>query len=213
MVREGGKIMNFDTKHLVRWGIPGWVMIMVLGPYFYFGYEGFLEITSSINLVAVGAFLTVTGVPLGYILNQIHHSLFWVLPRRKIFNKIKFLKRKGTWNQYFINEINLDEIFFIKDIGDKKKERYQYLLSRKHELGGVTVSLGTAALIILLMNFIYFKAYWWSWIYFFVVLILCLIIWNSRNYTSRNIEIYYEHYLFESNELRDSNQTSEGTGD
>jgi hypothetical protein len=201
---KGGQVMNFDTKHLVRWGIPGWIMVMVLVPYFYFSFEELQKISSSVNFVVVGALLTVTGVPLGYLLNQIHHSLFWVLPRRMFLSRIEYFMKKGSWNQYFIDEINMDDLFFFNDIGNKKKERYQYLLSRKHELGGVTVSLGISALIILFVNFIIRIHVVWSWIYFVVVFLLCLIIWNSRNYTSSNIQTYYEHYLIESNEHRDN---------
>ncbi|MBM7694014.1 hypothetical protein JOC77_003458 [Peribacillus deserti] len=196
--------MNFDTKHLVRWGIPGWIMIMMLGPFISFAFEGLSNILTSKNTVAIGAFLTLIGVPLGYLLNQIHHSLFWVLPRRKLLRKIDRFRKKGSWNQYFINEINIDEIFFFDEIGKKKKERYQYLLSRKHELGGVTVSLGITALIILSVNLGRHLHEVWSWSYFVVVFILCLLLWNSRNYSSSNIQIYYDHYLIESNEHRDN---------
>lgn len=196
---KGGGQLNFDTKHLVRWGIPGWIMIIVLGPYFFFDYEEIREMSKSANLVAVGAFLTVTGVPLGYLLNQIHHSLFWVYPRRKLLSKIT---KKGSWNQYFINEINMDELFFVNELGGKKRERYQYLLSRKHELGGVTVSLGISVIIIFINNVNHNNAVW-SWVYCVFVFLLCLIVWNSRNYTSSNIEIYNQHYLYESNEQRD----------
>lgn len=193
--------MNFDTKHLVRWGIPGWIMIMVLGPYFIFSYEEILKMSSSVNLIAVGAFLTVTGVPLGYLLNQIHHSLFWVSPRWKLLSKSM---KKGTWNQYFINEINMDELFFINKVGGKKRERYQYLLSRKHELGGVTVSLGISVIVIFIFNCVSRFHIVWPWLYCICVFFLCLVVWNSRNYTSRNIEIYTQHYLIESNEHRDN---------
>lgn len=192
---KGGGQLNFDTKHLVRWGIPGWIMLIVLGPYFFFYYEEIREVSTSANLVAVGAFLTVTGVPLGYLLNQIHHSLFWVYPRRKWLSKIT---KKGSWNQYFINEINMDELFFVNEVGEKKRERYQYLLSRKHELGSVTVSLGISVIIIFINN-VHHKDSVWSWIYWVFVLLLCFVVWNSRNYTSSNIEIYYQHYLYESN--------------
>ncbi|OIK09392.1 hypothetical protein [Bacillus sp. MUM 13] len=50
--------MNFDTKHLVRWGIPEWLMDMVLLPY----------VSNASDLLAIGAVLTVLGVPLGYLL-------------------------------------------------------------------------------------------------------------------------------------------------
>ena len=36
--------------------------------------------------------------------------------------------------------------------GPEKQERYKYILSRKHELGGFTVSLGISAIVIGLSN-------------------------------------------------------------
>lgn len=180
--------MNFDTKHLVRWGIPGWIMIIALTPYLYFSIDELKEVRemlNSLNLVAVGAFLTVTGVPLGYLLNQIHHSLTWVIPR--YFS--------NGWNKYFNQEIKVDEVFVTEEHGEKLQERYRYLLSRKHELGGVATSLGISSLIIFIIIIFQPINQFWSWIYFCIVLLLFLIILISRNYSSRNVEKYFDYYL------------------
>ena len=131
--------MNFDTKHLVRWGIPGWILLMIVGLYIYFNYQQEInDIAKSVNALALGAFLTIIGVPMGYLLNQIHHSLTWVFVRLK---RVEKLFKRGTWDNYFEKELKLDELFFKDELGSQRRERYRYLLSRKHELGGVTVSL------------------------------------------------------------------------
>ncbi|WP_026584209.1 hypothetical protein [Bacillus sp. J33] len=185
--------MNFDTKYLIRWGIPGWIMVMVLLPYFIVIYFDFLSshVSTASDLLAIGAVLTVLGVPLGYLLNQIHHSLFWVLPKCW----------KGTWSTYFDEEIKVDE-YFDKDESHKdKRERYRYLLSRKHELGGVVVSLGISGFVILLrcIYLLIFKnLHLWEIFYFAIVLTLFLILWLSRNYSSENIEKYHDYYLKQS---------------
>jgi hypothetical protein len=184
--------MNFETKYLIRWGIPGWIMILTLGPYLYIYYESARKV--SVNLIAVGAILTVIGVPLGYLLNQIHHSLTWVIVRCKIIHKIF---KKDNWDEYFEKELKLDELFFKGDEGAKKQERYRYLLSRKHELGGVTVSLGISLFTIFLINVCDGNNKIWSWLYFIVVVILFFIILISRNYSSRNVEKYFKKYLDE----------------
>jgi O-antigen/teichoic acid export membrane protein len=190
--------MNFDTKHLVRWGIPGWILIMIIGPYFYFVFQNDInEIAKTINLLALGAFLTVIGVPLGYLLNQVHHSLFWVM--RKLVISRKILKQE-KWYQYFSEEIQLDKLFFKDENGRLKKERYQYLLSRKHELGGVTVSLLISCLVILFVN-IKKSITIWSWWYLSFVFILFVIIFISRWYSSKNIDKYFKEYLKESKKL------------
>lgn len=185
--------MNFDTKYLIRWGIPGWILLMILGPFIYFQFQ--MEINKILkdnNTLALGAFLTVIGVPLGYILNQIHHSLFWVIRR------FKFSLKQEKWDDYFKQEIQVDEMFFFDDIGIRKKERYQYLLSRKHELGGVTVSLGIGCIVQLIVNIQTSTMHGWSLIYLIVSIILFLIIAISRWYSSKNIDKYFEYYLIES---------------
>lgn len=181
--------MNIETKYLIRWGIPGWILILTLGPYLYFSFEEIRKLPE--GLLAVGAILTVIGVPLGYILNQIHHSVTWVIVRWRILHKI-FGNEK--WDEYFEKEIKLDEIFFKDDEGKKKQERYRYLLTRKHELGGVTVSLAVSCFTILLINFTNNNTRW-SWIYFAVVFIIFIIISISRTYSSRNVEWYFREYL------------------
>jgi O-antigen/teichoic acid export membrane protein len=176
--------LNFETKYLIRWGIPGWLMMMVLMPFFITIHFDFLvkHIVTSTNLLALGAALTILGVPLGYLLNQIHHSLFWVLPRLG----------KERWDEYFTEELELDE----KLKGEEEyKYRYTYLLSRKHELGGITVSLGIST-IVLMTTMIWGEHYdRWSWVYISIVFVNFLIILLSRQYSSQNLNKYYDYYL------------------
>lgn len=57
---RGDVYLNFDTKYLVRWGIPGWVLMILLVPYLCifteFSIDGIQK--GSNNLVAIVAFLT-----------------------------------------------------------------------------------------------------------------------------------------------------------
>lgn len=188
--------MNFETKHLVRWGIPGWTLIMILGPYLLQSFHSQINsMASTLNLLALGAFLTVIGVPLGYLLNQIHHSVTWVMVRG--YKPLReLLEKEENWDDFFKSELKLDE-FFFKDVnGDKYRERYQYLLSRKHELGGLTVSLFISSISIIVLKFSkQGLGELWSWIYMIIVLILFILILISRLYSSRNIDKYYYTYL------------------
>lgn len=179
--------MNFETKYLIRWGIPGWIMVMVLLPYFIIIYFDSLSkhVSSASDLLAIGAVLTVLGVPLGYLLNQIHHSVFWVLP------KLIF----GSWNKYFKEELKVDNYIANHAKGIEKQNRYRYLLSRKHELGALTLSLFISGFVIGLSNCLGKYHHHWSWWYFGIVTLLFFIIWLSRQYSSRNIVVYHDHYL------------------
>ncbi|MFJ8071617.1 hypothetical protein ACIQZD_22130 [Peribacillus sp. NPDC096447] len=182
--------MNFDTKYLIRWGIPGWTMVMVLSPYMIVTYFDFLskQVYNASDLLAIGAVLTVLGVPLGYLLNQIHHSLFWVLPR----------VNKDKWTIYFDEELDIDEYFADDNedgMKDALKERYRYLLSKKHELGGIVMSLGISAFVILIFNCTMDEFHAWCWWYFIILLALFTVLLLSRQYSSENIDRYHNHYL------------------
>ncbi|KEF40127.1 hypothetical protein M670_00142 [Schinkia azotoformans MEV2011] len=175
--------MNFDTKYLVRWGIPGWIMLLTLFPYLFITYYSiFKEIfkLSAVDILTIGAALTFLGVPLGYILNQIHHSLFWVII--KCFD----------WNKYFKEEVHVEENHLMKC--DFKKERYRYLLSKKHEVGSVMVSFIISWLVILLTNLNYNNEKW-AWIYFAIVSFLTVMFIFNRNYSSKNVHYYFYNYL------------------
>jgi O-antigen/teichoic acid export membrane protein len=179
--------MNFDTKYLIRWGIPGWLMVMNLLPYFIIIYFKPLtkHVSNSSDLLTIGAVLTVLGVPLGYLLNQIHHSLFWVVPRLK----------NNLWEGYFNEELKIDEYFNRDEKTKEDKARYRYLLSRKHELGGICVSMGISSLVLFLTNIFGNYQSLWSWLYFMVVSILFIIMLLSRQYSSKNINTYHQYYL------------------
>jgi lysylphosphatidylglycerol synthetase-like protein (DUF2156 family) len=198
---EGDVYMNFDTKYLVRWGIPGWILIMILGPFIFIHFNTELKgLAGNMSIVALGAILTIIGVPLGYLLNQIHHSITWVFVRtgkfRPILNWV-FKKDRESWNDYFSKELKLDD--YLKSDGELRT-RYRYLLSKKHELGGLTVSLFVTNVVILFTNIILEITAGWSWIYLVITMILLILIWLSRNYSSRNIEIYFSEYLKRANE-------------
>ncbi|MER2039979.1 MAG: hypothetical protein ABS944_17685 [Solibacillus sp.] len=177
--------MNFDTKYLIRWGIPGWIMILTLFPYLFVTYlDTFKKLfsLSAVDILTLGAALAFLGVPLGYVLNQVHHSLLWVIP--KLFKK--------EWDHYFKQEIDVDEKHLAEHV--PKQERYRYLLSKKHEIGGVMVSFIISWVVIISIN-IFHSSSFWSWFYFGVVTFLTILFIFSRNYSSRNVYYYFYEYL------------------
>lgn len=180
--------MNIDTKYLIRWGVPGWILISVVITYLLSISLVSFEVMSvmSPSLLAVGALLTVLGVPLGYLLNQLHHFLTWV-----IF--------PGNWSKYFQTEVELDDFFFKTDHGPEMRERYSYLLSRKHELGGIATALSTSISFIIIDSL---RTGWEKWSYLTTYLVFILIFLNiaiifNRIYFSRNLEKYIKYFLYE----------------
>ena len=176
--------MNFETKYLIRWGIPGWLFLMALTPFIIWEYGEYLSDTiSNKNLLVLGTFVTLAGVPLGYFFNQLHHLFGWVLPR--MF--------KSGWNDYFKDEIRVDNLL-AKEKNDHYRERYRYLLSKKHEVGSVLSSFIGAFLIVffnLLSPRMTTFEFWYT-----IVLIIFIVFWYYlRKYSSANIDVYFEELL------------------
>lgn len=68
--------MNFDTKYLIRWGIPGWVFIMLISlPILFLYHDELLKFKIDISKT-LGLFVSLAffGVTIGYIMQQIHFS-------------------------------------------------------------------------------------------------------------------------------------------
>ncbi|KMY32387.1 hypothetical protein ACZ11_09670 [Lysinibacillus xylanilyticus] len=106
--------MNFDTKYLIRWGIPGWIFLMTVLPYLFFVFnDDVLKSLGKVNDLALGAAITLIGIPLGYFFNQLHHFTFWVT-------------NKKNWGSYFEKEVILD-MYLSKTENEGYKERYRYL--------------------------------------------------------------------------------------
>ncbi|WP_156185548.1 hypothetical protein [Bacillus sp. FJAT-27916] len=179
--------MNLDTKYLIRWGIPGWTMILILSPYFILFYEDFRKILLQENvLLGVAATLTAVGVPLGYILNQLHHSITWVS------FKFQFGEDYNGWDDYFEEELLLDKLFSNPQMGEIYQNRYRYLLSKKHELGGGSVGLIISCIVISSFHFLNHIYSWLSWGYLLVVIAITYLFIISRLYSGKNIDEYYK---------------------
>lgn len=169
--------MNFDTKYLIRWGIPGWIFILILSVYFFFfADEKALTQFAHKNVFFVGITFALIGIPLGYIFNQLHMYFDWV--------------ERRNWKEFFLHEILIDEYLIRKK---SYPERYRYLLAKKHEVGSVFVAFVLSTISILFLN-IHFRNYnELKWLFLFIVFILSIIWWRLRCYSTENAEAHYQH--------------------
>lgn len=176
--------MNFDTKYLIRWGIPGWLFLISLVPLIMIKYIDVLTSDfSNKNLLVLGTFVTLAGVPIGYFFNQLHHLVCWVIP--KLFEQ--------GWEEYFRDEIKIDNLL-AKEKNGHYKERYRYLLSKKHEVGSVLFSF-CGAFLIVFFNLLSNEMSFFEFCYILILLIL-IIFWRTlRNYASKNVHIYFKKLL------------------
>lgn len=168
--------MNFETRYLIRWGIPGWILILSLYIQYLIINPNWINVftnESSAAILGTTVVLAVVGIPVGYLLNQIHHIYTWVI--------------RVDWDEYFNMENELTNIFLNHKQGEKIRERYRYLLTRIHELGGIFIAL-LIVLSISIYNLIFDSMYKSTsfWIYFVVIILVTICIYLSRNYYSRN---------------------------
>jgi len=129
--------------------------------------------------IATTVVLTVLGIPVGYILNQMHHVWIWVA--------------RVDWDKYFESDWKITKAFLNqKDdkTGEQLRNRYRYLLTRTHELGGIYFAL-FIVLIIGMINMVTYKAYnKYFVIYLAVLVVITIFIYLSRNYYRGNLDAF-----------------------
>jgi hypothetical protein len=156
--------VNFETKYLIRWGIPGWVLLLSLG--IVAALVNDLKLITlitedPIKLISLIVSMAGIGVPVGYLIHQIYFSFFWVRSKKKgveaIISKIEGYVRKYQDNESEYNYLEYlwqSELSLLaQDKRDYIAERYRHLLSTTHSLGVLFVSL----LFSLLFSFVVVK--------------------------------------------------------
>ncbi|MBR0601175.1 hypothetical protein HF695_02550 [Bacillus safensis] len=147
--------MNFEAKYLIRWGIPGWMLIFWIVTFLVSTYYN--EILSKFNFLdlgkLVGVFISlgVFGVALGYIIHQLYFALNWITNKTRIFEnalkEVDDFPKPENWG----DNSNKDYFYFeylwhrnLLELNEEKRTyivgRYRYLLSTVHGLGTIFVS-------------------------------------------------------------------------
>ncbi|OQR54806.1 hypothetical protein [Bacillus sp. CDB3] len=154
--------MSFETKYLIRWGIPGWVLIfwILYQVVFLKGIDFWKFDAMQMNKgFAFLISLAAIGVPLGYILHQIYFGVAWVFDKKIDFNKIvdqigeKFPKHE-EWGDnknedYYQFEYVWHMVLIKQDTETRAyiESRYRHLLGTIHGLGSLSVSSGISLFI------------------------------------------------------------------
>lgn len=126
--------MNFETRHILRWGIPGWYFIanvfFLVGSYKGYGiYQNTEALLSSILIILLG-------VPLGFVIYQPYHAV------SHVFSKDFTLE----WNTMLYNEECNDKREFLS-------RRYAYMLTVLHGYGSLISSIILSLLLIFIFLF------------------------------------------------------------
>lgn len=144
--------MKFETRYLIRWGIPGWVFLLhILLFYFINHSDKFTKlIEDPIKILGFIVAIAGIGVPVGYLFHQLYFCIFWVLSKTKgvesITSNIKNYKRKYP-DDNFLEYFHLEYLWqselslFEQSKRDYLADRYRHLLSTTHSLGVLSTSL------------------------------------------------------------------------
>ena len=137
--------MKFETKYLIRWGIPGWVFLLGLTTLYGVHNKNFIAIftTDPIKLLSFVVAVASIGVPVGYIFHQLYFGLFWSLSNKKkgvksITKHIEGYKQKFSdvdSEYYYLDYLWQSELSLLEqNKRDYIAERYRHLLSTTHSL-------------------------------------------------------------------------------
>ncbi|MGR3206915.1 hypothetical protein ACSYGW_11215 [Bacillus glycinifermentans] len=171
--------MSFETKHLIRWGIPGWTFLGALAIYFYIK-ESALNSTFSISQIPAFMFTAIfvgVGIILGHLIHQVSMFFGFILIRK--------------WYIYFEDEFKFDQRIMKSQDGDGPEllRIYRYRLGNVHALRSLFISLLLAlATIIYCSKILYFSAL----VLLLIVILSCLATITFVNYIyfTKNLEFF-----------------------
>jgi hypothetical protein len=171
--------MNFDSRHVIRWGIPGWVFLLSILLYIFFDTPKYLvdlKGKDGLSIIGLGAMLAGSGVPIGYLIHQISMLFGFIIKNKRI--------------RYFKEEYEIDKLFFTNSNGDKMRTRYVHLLTRVHELRALKYSHLLSLLVILILGI--YQKHINSYLYISVSinLGLLLIVHFNQKYFNDNLNYY-----------------------
>ncbi|PLT33193.1 hypothetical protein [Bacillus sp. V5-8f] len=180
--------MNFEAKHWIRWGIPGWVYLSSIIAYFCVKDLGasseFIFSNQVSKIVASATIFILAGIILGQLIHQVSIGLGFVI-----------------WTQqakYFRTEYEIDRRIIKNDRGKEIQRIYSYRLGNLHAVRALLTSLAltlttvivlaymieysTAILVLLIILFVLFVIVFINYLYFY----------NNFIYFVNNILIEFE---------------------
>lgn len=126
--------MNFESKYLVRWGLPGWVYMIFITLLYLINKPGYIPQIlhfKGFSLVGFTALTAALGLILGHIIHQVSLFLWFVVPEY----------RKQKWLVYFDREFKIDKRIVEEELGKEIKNIYSYRLGQLHARRGLLTSL------------------------------------------------------------------------
>ncbi|MES9771751.1 hypothetical protein ABWK50_12160 [Priestia megaterium] len=213
-------MLNFETKYLIRWGIPGWVFIVFsyISILIYERENAFIKDFTVTQLLGILISLGFVGVVIGYLMHQIYFSIKWIYSKQssKILKQITDLvtdkTKLGTeglefdhHKAYFMMEFQWQKQLVLtgKDNREYIADRYRYLLTTVHALGALIVSLSASTLVTIIFLLSHLSKSSWGGDDFsalgilFLLVFLLISVFKLFQYYSENL-IYFQANFFNS---------------
>ncbi len=171
--------MNFDTKYLIRWGIPGWMFLfIIIAFYSLVDFDAFKSIIFNKNAPVIVALISLfigSGIILGNIIHQISMSIGFVVWTKRAI--------------YFRKEYEMDYKIITGDHGNEIQRIYSYRLGNVHALRALWFSLLLALLTIITLSF-FVKFSIKIGILIAIVFILNIVVLNNWRYFQNNLDFF-----------------------
>ncbi|HWL22397.1 MAG TPA: hypothetical protein VNR38_01360 [Ureibacillus sp.] len=213
--------MSFETKYLIRWGIPGWVFI-IFTYVTHLSYKGnpFLGNQFTVpQLLGILISLGFVGIVLGYLMHQIYFSVNWIFSKsssKKLKKTMDLISDKDVLGidpyefdhhrAYFTFEFYWQKQLLLAP-EDKRTyiaERYSYLLTTIHGLGALLVSiiLSVVSVGAIIINN---ELNWFSGTLVFILGYLCFSVFKGFSYYSENLIYFQANFInsFTKNEFKE----------
>ncbi|WP_368652380.1 hypothetical protein AB4Y30_11515 [Ornithinibacillus sp. 4-3] len=169
--------MNFDTKHILKWGIPGWYLIIniVVAVSSLIGYEW---ITDS-GYLTPSIIITLAGVPLGYVIYQ---PYFFV-------STLMYENKGNQWNILLFKMSDETKRLFLSN-------RYGYFLNNIHGYGSLISAVIISLIYLIVLAFIHeFNTEIFMLIIMNIVLVV-IVSFNFKHY-QKNFENFINQIIRE----------------
>ncbi|PFK99263.1 hypothetical protein COJ01_19945 [Priestia megaterium] len=215
--------MKFESKYIIRWGIPGWVFIMwlllafiIVNPLF------FKDLLFKDLLKSLGTLVTLAsiGVPVGYVISQFYFAFSWVIGKdldmTSLLKKVENFPYPRNWEddkkeQYFFIEYLWESK--LGSLSTEKREyiagRYSHFLRTIHGIGTLFYSsLFSLFVFILFIVNVKFELY-----YLFLItiqVVFLYFIYKNYKYYSENLKSFQGYFL---NEFINSKVDTKGEND
>ncbi|MBT2733672.1 hypothetical protein [Bacillus sp. ISL-7] len=134
--------MNLDSKNLIRWGIPGWMLLAILISYFAISdYETVKTFIFSKDVSIIVSSITLfigTGIIIGNLIHHISLSFGFIIWINK--------------NKYFKSDYEMDLKIIKNQFGKEIQSIYRDRLGNVHALRALSTSLFLSLVILVIFS-------------------------------------------------------------